>query len=190
MLCDICHKREAKIYYTEIRNGEKKEQYLCEECAAEQSSFQTKKGEASIEDTLNSFLSNILGGIYGEGEKPETQQSMPRCAHCGISYEEVLENGKFGCARCYDNFKDMVDKSLRQIQGANTHTGKKPARLKPQGTQVHLNLSEPEKLSMQLQEAIEREEFEEAAKLRDRIRELKGEEACENGTKKKENTAT
>lgn len=190
MLCDICHKREAKIYYTEIKNGEKKEQYLCEECAAEQSTFQTKNGEYSIEGTLSGFLSNILGSIYGDGKQKKNKDIMPRCARCGISYEEVLENGKFGCPHCYENFKDMIDKSLKQIQGANSHTGKKPERLKKSVENTVLNIPKLEKLSIQLQEAIEREEFEEAAKLRDRMRELKGEEACENGMKKKENTAT
>lgn len=189
MLCDICHKREAKIYYTEIKNGEKKEQYLCEECAAEQSSFQTNKGDNSIESTLNNFLSNILGSIYGESEQKENKDTMPRCSSCGISYDDVLENGKFGCARCYDSFKTMVDKSLRQIQGANTHIGKQPERSKDTSKSQVINMTEMEKLSLQLQEAIEREEYEEAARLRDQMRVLKGEEECVNGMKKKENTA-
>lgn len=186
MLCDICHKREAKIYYTEIKNGEKKEQYLCEECAAQQSSF--KNGEDSIDGTLGGFLSNILGSIYGDSKQKKNKDSMPKCMKCGISYEEVLENGRFGCPYCYDSFKEMVDKSLRQIQGANSHNGKKPERLKKVDKDIVLNLTEMEKLSIQLQEAIEREEFEEAAKLRDRMRELKGEKECVNGMKKKENT--
>ncbi|MFA9465513.1 MAG: UvrB/UvrC motif-containing protein [Velocimicrobium sp.] len=190
MLCDFCHKREAKIYYTEIKNGEKKEQYLCEECAAKHSSFQMNNGEFSIEETLGGFLSNILGSMYDENEQQESNDTMPRCESCGITYDEVLEYGKFGCAHCYDSFKEMVDKSLQQIQGSNTHNGKKPEKRKESSTEVRIQLSELEKLAILLQEAIEREEFEEAVTLRDRIRELKGEEECANGMKKKGNTAT
>lgn len=192
MLCDICHKREAKIYYTEIKNGEKKEQYLCEECAAEHSSFPAPGGEG-LEATIGGFLSNILGNIYGTTygtpKDQEKDSSLPVCEFCKTSYDEVLKTGKFGCAHCYDSFRNLVDKSLNQIQGANTHTGKKPAKEKEAELAPAPTMTEQEKLAFKLQEAIEREEFEEAAKLRDRIRELKGEESCTNGTNKKENTA-
>lgn len=168
MLCDKCHKREAKVYYTEIINGEKKEQYLCEECAAKFTSFQIDK--TSSDNGLGGLLSSILSNYYGEKTKsPASQEASMVCKSCGITYQEVLEAGKLGCADCYKSFGEMIERTLRQIQGADTHIGKSPAAF---GNEEK---KEMEKLSLQLQQAIEREEFEEAARLRDEIRALKKE---------------
>lgn len=181
MLCDKCHKREAKVYYTEIVNGEKKEQYLCEECAAKYTSFQIEK--ASSDSSLGGLLSSILSSYYGEKTKaPAAKEATMVCKSCGITYQEVLEAGKLGCADCYKSFGEMIERTLRQIQGADTHIGKSPeafcSKAKKEKVTKESPQKEPdrlEKLSFQLQQAIEREEFEEAARLRDEIRALKKE---------------
>ncbi|KSV60033.1 UvrB/UvrC motif-containing protein [Acetivibrio ethanolgignens] len=182
MLCDKCHKREAKVYYTEIINGEKKEQYLCEECAAKYTSFQIEK--ASSDSGLGGLLSSILSNYYGEKSKaPASKEATMVCKSCGITYQEVLEAGKLGCADCYKSFGEMIERTLRQIQGADTHIGKSPTAFCGEVKKEKRIKKEPpkkepdmlEKLSFQLQQAIEREEFEEAARLRDEIRALKKE---------------
>lgn len=170
MFCDKCQKREAKVYYTEIINGEKKEQYLCEECAAHLTSFQIEK--TSSDSGLGSLLSSLLSNYYGEKAKaPAGEEALMTCESCGITYQEVLEAGKLGCADCYQSFGKLLERTLRQIQGADTHTGKAPAAFS--GTEKEPDTLE--KLSFQLQQAIEQEEFEEAARLRDEIRALKKE---------------
>lgn len=194
MLCDRCKKRQAKIYYKEIKNGEEKNQYLCEECAAQMSAGQPANQEGEGEDVLGSFLSNILGNI--SGASPETKKNQVRCTACGTSYQEVLKLGKFGCANCYEAFQTMLDRSLRQIQGANRHIGKKPGyEPTPEEKQAQEEqrnkkerLAQIQKLSLSLSQAIEIEDFEEAARLRDEIKALKGEGECQNGMKNKENT--
>ncbi len=181
MLCDKCHKREAKVYYTEIVNGEKKEQYLCEECAAQYTSFQIEK--TGVDSGLGSLLSNILSSYYGEKKNvPEKTEKVLACPTCGITYEEMLNAGKFGCADCYRSFGGIIDKTLRQIQGADTHVGKAPAGFCTGGKEQKKKPEETlpdriDKLSFQLQQAVEQEEFEEAARLRDEIRDLKKEAA-------------
>lgn len=123
MLCDICHNKQAKIFYTEIINGEKREQHLCEDCAGEYAAF-------SLKDKLgNDFpLSGILSGILsnyamGANKSEDNQQSCPRC---GMTFEQFKKTGKLGCAECYNTFAGVVDKNLRSIQGADQHKGKRP----------------------------------------------------------------
>lgn len=185
MLCDKCHKREAKVYYTEIVNGEKKEQYLCEECAAKYTSFQIEKN--GVDGGLGGLLSSILSNYYGEKTSVLSEEEKAlTCPACGITYEEILKAGKLGCAECYHVFGEMIERSLRQIQGADTHIGKipkavektaeAPAEKKVKKASKKETVKEQiERLSIQLQKAVEVEEFEEAVRLRDEIRGLKKE---------------
>lgn len=179
MLCDKCHKREARVYYTEIVDGQKKEQYLCETCASQYTSFQIEK--TGVDGGLGGLLSSILSSYYGEKAVASTEEKTKACPTCGITYEEVLKAGKLGCADCYHNFGEMIERTLRQIQGADTHIGKAPAKVpvkkKPARKPPEKPLSQTERLSLQLQQAVEKEEFEEAARLRDEIRQLKKEAA-------------
>lgn len=171
MLCDKCHKREAKIYCTEIINGEKKEQYLCEQCAADYASFQMNGVAVKKEMSVTSLLSGLLEKGYGNQE--DKMDGTTRCKGCGMSYREFLKTGKFGCPECYGTFGKVFDKSLRQIQGSDTHHGKIPKGFVTAADRAIDSISEIDKLSLKLQYAVEKEEFEEAAKLRDVIRELR-----------------
>lgn len=183
MLCEKCHKREARIYYTEIIGGKKKEQYLCETCASQYTSFQIEKNGVDV--NLSGLLGSILSSYYGEkAQVPENTEKTKACPSCGMTYEEVLKTGKLGCAECYHNFGEMIERTLRQIQGADSHIGKRPdsqplteAVEKPEPAEAETKLSQIEKLHFQLQQAIEKEEFEEAARLRDEIRGLTKEAA-------------
>lgn len=177
MLCDKCKKNEAKIYYTEIINGEKKEQHLCEECAMEYTSFQIGPPIMNSELTLGNLLSTILGNYYGSNtQETDKREKELICEGCGMTYSEFMKVGKFGCEKCYDSFEKVLEKSIKSIQGSDTHTGKKPKGFESKTDKIIKELSEIDKLSIHLQEAIEKEEFEEAVKLRDKIRELKKEE--------------
>lgn len=178
MQCDRCQKREAKILYTEIIKGEKKEQHLCEECATDYTSFQTGKPNINKELTLGDLLSTILDSYYTNGVPQEIDKSKASliCSSCGTSYEEFIHNGRFGCADCYKSFSKELSKTLKGIQGSDFHTGKRPKGFVTTTDQILKNLPESERLSLKLQEAIEKEEFEEAARLRDLIKELKKEE--------------
>jgi protein arginine kinase activator len=178
MLCDKCKKNEAKLYYTEIINGEKKEQHLCEECALEYTSFSMGSGMFNKEMTLGNLLSSILGNYQAPGSLHGTEQTEkePSCKSCGMTYSEFLKESRFGCAECYESFKKVLEKSLKNIQGSDTHNGKRPKGFETKTEKLVKELSEIDKLSIKLQDAVEKEEFEEAARIRDRIRQLKKEE--------------
>lgn len=201
MLCDKCKKRDAKIYYTEIVNGEMKEQHLCEECAAECTRFHMNSTFMNKDVSVGDILSSILGNYRNasnsksnengkEDTKTETtgkeksKDDIIRCENCGMTYEQFLQQGMFGCAKCYENFRKILSRSLKSLHGADTHVGKKPKGYVSSMNKIVNDLSEIDKKSLLLQEAIEKEEFEEAAKLRDEIRSLKEKE------KEKENNTT
>ncbi|WP_455714806.1 UvrB/UvrC motif-containing protein [Anaerosporobacter sp.] len=191
MLCDKCKKRDAKIYYTEIVNGEMKEQHLCEECAAECTRFHMNSAfmnkDVSIGDILSSILGNYRSASNSKSNEKEdsntetegkekTKDDEIRCQNCGMTYEQFLQQGMFGCAKCYENFRKILPRSLKSLHGADTHVGKKPKGYVSSMNKIINDLSEIDKKSILLQEAIEKEEFEEAAKLRDEIKRLKEEE--------------
>ncbi len=171
MLCDKCHKRQAKIYCTEIVNGKKKEQYLCETCAAQYTSFQMNKFNGNREMSARILLSDLLEKSY-ENQKKKLEE-MPKCPSCGMDYNEFLDKGRFGCAQCYHAFGKVFDRSLEQIQGSEIHRGKIPKGFLTSADKAIQSISEIEKLTLKLQYAVEKEEFEEAARLRDLIRALK-----------------
>ncbi|MDF2536988.1 MAG: hypothetical protein K0S76_9 [Herbinix sp.] len=178
MLCDRCQKRDAKILYTEIINGSKKEQHLCEECAADYTSFQMEKPLLNSELTLGDLLSTLLDNYYTTSQTKETGTNKTdiECEKCGTSYEEFLQKGRFGCSNCYRSFNSQLGKTLKGIQGAEVHTGKRPKGYATKMDRILKDFTEAEKLSLKLQEAIEKEEFEEAARLRDIIKQMKKEE--------------
>ncbi|MBB2184148.1 UvrB/UvrC motif-containing protein [Lachnospiraceae bacterium MD1] len=178
MLCDRCKKRDAKILYTEIINGLKKEQHLCEECATDYTSFQMEKPLMSSEMTLGDLLSTLLEN-YAMADQKKAGAAYPSvtCSNCGTTFEEFIQKGRFGCAQCYRSFNGQLGKTLKGIQGAEVHTGKRPKGFVPKNApRVSMDIPESERLSILLQEAIEKEEFEEAARLRDLIKEMKKEE--------------
>lgn len=179
MLCDRCQKRDAKILYTEIINGMKKEQHLCEECATDYTSFQMEKPLINGELTLGDLLSTLLDN-YTTADKRQSGEVMPSltCDSCGTTYEEFIQKGRFGCSKCYRSFNSQLGKTLKSIQGAEIHTGKRPKGLVTVDTdRVMKDFTEAERLMIKLHEAIEKEEFEEAARLRDLIKQMKEEES-------------
>lgn len=178
MLCDKCKMRDAKVLYTEIINGAKTEQHLCEECATNYTSFQMENPLLNSDMTLNSLLSTLLGAYQtNTAKKPGHSQPELICEKCETSYDEFLQRGRFGCSQCYRSFHKELGRTFRGIQGSEAHTGKRPKGYMAPNDKIVKDLSEQERLSFELQKAIEKEEYEEAARLRDLIRQLKKEEA-------------
>lgn len=153
MLCQHCQKRPATTYLSETVNGHQQELYLCEVCAAQHHSAFFDVGD-------------FMQGFWGQTPK----QSGKRCEGCGMSESAFLKSGKFGCGKCARTFADRTHGVLKQIHGRSKHVGKVPSHGQEQLHQQR----ELEQLEKRLQEAIAAERYEEAAKLRDAIRDLKG----------------
>ncbi len=165
MICQECGIRQATVHFTKIINGEKAEYHLCEVCA-----------QGKSDTFINTFhspnlsLNNLLAGFFNVEPKypePFETRQMTRCANCGMTFEQFLEVGKFGCARCYDAFHEKLTPVLKRIQGGNwKHNGKIPRRT---GAALQLR-KKIEILKETLQNLVAKEEFEKAAEVRDEIR--------------------
>jgi protein arginine kinase activator len=167
MECQECHVRPATLHFTKIINGQKAEVHICEHCAKEKGDFHPGSNSFSI----HNLLSGLLGFEEPVGETSESpfQVSQLQCPNCGMTYSQFAKMGKFGCAHCYQTFEAKLDPIFRRVHGGNTtHTGKIPKRIGG-GIQTRRQLDQ---LKKKLQQHIEREEFEQAAEVRDQIRSL------------------
>lgn len=162
MRCEICQKREATIHLTEITDGVRTETHLCEHCAAEEGV--AVKSHIPINELLSGLLSvqpsdEELGGYSGEELS---------CPHCGFTLEKFREKAVLGCPYDYDVFAKSLLPLIKKTHDGNTkHCGKVPSRV-PEDSKKQLKLA---KLRRQLDEAVRSEDYELAAKLRDKMAE-------------------
>lgn len=171
MLCERCKEKEATIRYTEIINGAKSEHNLCPSCAQEV--------ELGYELPFAKLLSGMLGA-YTVGGNTKKHDDMEKviCPSCKMSYQEFIDQGIFGCEVCYQVFEPLIRDNIEKLQGNVVHNGKVPiynknlkeANLK---TKKITPKEQVEILEIKLKEAIEYEDYEEAAKLRDEIKAFK-----------------
>ncbi|WP_335339635.1 UvrB/UvrC motif-containing protein [Ferroacidibacillus organovorans] len=163
-MCEQCGNRTATVHFTEIVQGEKNEFHLCETCAKE-------KGYAAYQFMTGAFSVNqLLSGLMNldPAVKQRAGSSQTRCESCGLTFSQFSQIGRFGCAHCYEAFAPGLNPMLKKIQSSNQHVGKVPKR---QGGTIAYR-RELTRLRQELQTRIQQEQFEEAARLRDQIREL------------------
>lgn len=185
MLCERCRIREANIKYTEIINGVKNEHNLCSQCAKEMD-FTGYSAIFDGEFPLGKLLSGLLG-IDDEEDEQEDKMSQVICPTCGTSYEEFVNNSRFGCMDCYSVFDLLMSDNIKKLQGGDAHIGKQPKyqKIHPASQILGGEEEQPEAASVKeqiemlkarLAGAISNEEYELAARYRDQIKELqKGE---------------
>jgi protein arginine kinase activator len=166
MICQQCGIHPATLHVTKVVQGEKTEARLCEACAREsENPFQGIKSAFSIHDLLAGILNFEASA---NPTKPSQQHAESRCATCGMSYVQFSKQGRFGCSDCYTHFSSRLDPLFRRVHGHTSHIGKVPLRT---GGALKTK-REVAQLKRQLQMHIEREEFEQAVELRDRIKKL------------------
>lgn len=97
-----------------------------------------------------------------------TYREVKSCSGCGRTYQSFQKSGKFGCAKCYDTFREPVKSTLRQIHQNSKHSGKIPA-----GSAQELKLKKRyEELKTELSKAVKEEDYERAAKLHKELKAL------------------
>ncbi|MFQ5653233.1 MAG: UvrB/UvrC motif-containing protein [Planctomycetota bacterium] len=168
MICEICRESIATVHLTEIVNNAKKEIHLCEGCA------QTK-GVAIHANVKNLSLPEFFGQLAEPRPDEAHTGNAARCQVCGLTYRQFRSSGKLGCSADYRVFRDELDQLLVKIHGGVQHRGKVPDRV---GTQLHRQ-QELVDLKERLRAAVEREEYEHAADIRDRIHNLEREQTCD-----------
>jgi protein arginine kinase activator len=160
MLCDQCRERDAVLNLTQIVENAVTQLHLCEKCAAER----------GIETTV-SMPKHPLGEFLQAVQQQALQLpgDAARCAYCGTSLRDFRASGRLGCAQCYGAFEQSLRDLLRRVHGSAKHVGRRYEVANPHLLERDAALSE---LRDRLQRAIESEEFETAATLRDQIRTL------------------
>lgn len=178
MLCQNCNKNEANVRYTQIINGVKKEMILCEKCSKE-------LGIDNMKLSLPISFSNFFGDFLNEYDNSFmpliTKPKETKCNKCGMTYNEFMQLGKFGCDNCYEVFSTRIDPILKRLQGSNRYNGKKAEEneINMQKTEVKKEVSKQDKinkLKAKLKQLVREEKYEEAAKVRDEIKELEVQE--------------
>jgi protein arginine kinase activator len=160
MLCDKCKKKQAVVFLTKIENGLTNKLALCEDCARE------RMLKSAALDGFISALFNI------ENEQTETVGDAAvalKCPDCGLTYEMLVGGGKLGCEACYDTFKSYLDPIVRRIHGKQQHTGKV---IKSRQADMAIK-REIRELKAKLNDAVAKEDYENAAKYRDLIKDYK-----------------
>lgn len=185
MTCDLCGKNEATVHLTEIINDQTRELHLCEPCAQE-------KGAAAAEQF---GLAGLLAGLTEAGLKPGLRAGEgPKCPRCEMTYEDFRKSGRLGCGGCYETFRKYLAPLLKRIHGSTEYAGalappaagRAAAAGRAGAVGKTIGRAEPAakagrgpgpadllaRLKEQLREAVAAERFEEAARLRDKIRAL------------------
>jgi protein arginine kinase activator len=157
MKCQSCSS-PATVHLTEItKSGQKKEVHLCEACAEQQQLI--KQQELNLPAILQTLIGQHVGPLTDE-------LARLSCPACGIMYMEFRAEGRLGCPHDYEVFRVGLLPLLQRIHRATRHVGKAPRR-RPFPAALQAELLE---LRKQLRAAVESESYEEAARLRDRIR--------------------
>ena len=156
MKCECCP-NPATVHLTDIINGHKKEKHLCQRCAEQQQLI--KQQELNLPAILQTLIGQHVGHLTDE-------LARLTCPACGIKYMEFRAEGRLGCPHDYDVFRAGLEPLLKRIHRAVRHVGKAPRR----GPLSGARQAELVELRKQLRAAVEAEAYEEAARLRDLIR--------------------
>lgn len=155
MKCELCKQNEAAVHLKHAFNGEVREVHLCSDCAAKKG-FVAKLSPASLTD--------FLFGMEAQ-RKVEPQGTDISCPNCHMRRSDFRKNSRFGCSVCYQAFSEELVPLLDEFQKGHQHVGKVPVREK--------NAVELAALQKKLELAVEIQNFEEAARLRDEIQALR-----------------
>lgn len=163
MSCEQCHEREAVIHLTQIVNEQVTTLHLCERCAAEKG---VESPGSQPKTPLGTFLAAMGQELPEQAPAPRAGENCPRC---GGTLQDFRESGRLGCSDCYRTFEVPLRDLLRRLHGSTHHLGE---RYTDHETAPPVQRGQAAELREQLRLAVETENFELAAELRDRLRVL------------------
>jgi len=158
MKCDACSDKEATVFLTQIVDGKMHKVNLCEACSKE-------KG---INDPTGFALADVLLGLGSEKSIEMPGAAKTKCPVCGFTQADLKKTGRLGCSECYGTFSGSLDEMLKNMHKGTEHCGKAPERFAARRKADEMMNS----LRSDLEEAIAAEQYEKAAQLRDRIRQI------------------
>ena len=158
MMCDVCKEREHVVKLSKVDGDTHTYVHLCEKCAAERG-VEVTAASHPLGDLLHAVQQQMIAAPGEAG----------RCTFFSATLKDFKSTGRLGCARCYVAFESSLRDLLRRVHGNSRHAGR---RYEPPAAGLPDQLTILGELRQQLRRAIEAEQFEEAAQLRDRIRVL------------------
>ena len=183
-MCQNCGKHEANVRYTQIINGIKKELHLCQDCAKK---LGIEPSDMPDFLNVNSFLGDFFNDYIETSPHQTLGDSEIKCKKCNMTYEDFIKTGMFGCSNCYETFTNPINSLLKNLHGTSKHTGRTPKNLyvsnakrseskKEQKDEDEKKETKQEdklaRLQKDLEKAIKDERYEDAAKIRDQIKEM------------------
>ena len=155
MQCSICKEKPATVHLTQIVGDKMQKLDLCEDCAK-------AKG---VNDPAGFALADLMLGL---GAAQEIEQAAGgaelKCPRCGFTQADFKKSGRLGCPECYKTFAEGLSGLLKTMHKGTRHVGKAPESAEYAGRL--------KSLQERLQKAIDSENFEEAAQLRDKIKQV------------------
>jgi len=188
MRCDQCD-NEATVHEVTVVGNQKVEKHLCESCA--QAEGLTTQPTEPINALLSKFIMapGLVQQAVTGGGKQKNENKAPSCPECGMTWMEFRKSGLLGCSQCYETFESRMAPLIERAQeGATHHVGKAPRG--SAGLADHQRTLRT--LRAELTEAIEAEQYEHAAQLRDSISEIEAlvEQERESGSRRVERGMT
>ncbi len=165
MKCDYCDNK-ATVFLTQLAEGQMKKVCLCEACAEERGV--TDPTGFSLADMLLGNFQKDVGGLGTPQREASSSGNSRHCPECGFSFDDFQKVRRFGCGNCYKVFASELSPMLLGMHKGVSHVGKVPEGL----MESHYRSQRLEELRLRLDQAIASESYEEAAELRDEIREL------------------
>jgi len=156
--CERCGKHPASVHVRRISGGTEERFHVCPACAKEMGADPLAESGGMLSDPLSVLFKSMA----------ETRESGAVCPGCGLRYSRFRETGRLGCARCYETFAEELKPLLRRIHGGVEHVGKSPTR---KGA-LYEEASRIKRLTAELERAVVSEDYEQAAEIRDRLKEL------------------
>lgn len=169
MLCQNCKKNEATTHIKRVINGEATQSHLCSACAQ-------SLGYNNFFDDFSFNLPSLFSGFFEDSMLALGENRLERCEMCGSSFDDIIKSGNVGCANCYEKFYSKLLPSIQRIHGRVKHAGSAPEAtadvVVPKEKTTEEKITDMQK---EMSKAIEEQNFERAAVLRDEIKKLKGE---------------
>ena len=165
-LCEDCHKAPASVFLKLAVNNKVTGMHLCQACAA-------KKGAVPGSETGIFNISDIVGNLSGYfNDFLPQERKMLACGACGMKYSQFKTGGRLGCAQCYKSFAAQLTELMARIHGFTRHNGRVYAGCGAMKLSKAEAARRLEALKAAIKAAVEKEDFEAAARLRDALREL------------------
>jgi protein arginine kinase activator len=156
----------ATVHLTDIVNKKRREAHLCEQCARERNLLPEQPGpQINLKALVNLMMSPLQGQPGGSIVPDEAV-----CPACGLTLAVFKAEGRFGCANDYDAFQDILEPLLERVHRATRHAGKMPA-----GARELARLAELDDRRARMNAAVDLEDYEQAARLRDLLRKKEAE---------------